>query len=136
MEEGTMIFDFFSKISKNSQERGAYLNAQPQQKPSPQPSPQPSQSLEEIRKKNIEQLRQSAINPRPVSVQSNYDTPSSRPAPTPPAFPNSRTEERGIPDSANPISQAHAGIPSSPPSFKRDEEKVDLSVFFNYRRNK
>lgn len=141
MGDSEMIFNFFSNVNKNKEEHLAQMKTQVRSQQISQPVVQKSTLFDDARKKNIEQLRQSALNPSPTRVQSNYDTPQIRPSAKISAFPNSRTEERGIPDSANPISQAHAGIPSSPPSRlavtnHSSPGNTDLSSVFNYWKTK
>jgi hypothetical protein len=140
MGDGEMIFNFFSNVNKNKEEHMSQMKTQTRAQQIAEPAPKTA-SWDEARKKNIEQLRASAANPSPVRVQSNYDTPQIRPSAKISAFPNSRTEERGIPDSANPISKAHAGIPTSPPSSRPvtnhpSPGNTDLSAVFNYWKTK
>lgn len=141
MGDSEMIFNFFSNVNKNKDEHMAQMKTQGRATQISQPVARQI-LFDDARKKNIEQLRASALNPSPTRVQSNYDTPQLRPSAKISAFPNSRTEERGIPNSANPISQAHAGIPSSPLSSSRpvinhsSPGNTDLSSVFNYWKTK
>ncbi|MFH1072673.1 MAG: hypothetical protein V1743_04555 [Nanoarchaeota archaeon] len=108
-----MIFDFFSKVNKNSADRGAtkalpkleavlHQNAQQQEVFTNQVVTNQQivrhLSSEDLRKQNISDFRQRVLTNNPLAVQSHYDTPGTRPIVKNPAhvFPNSRTEEKRI----------------------------------------